>query len=364
MIPEGTEASGITIELARQVWHDVETFISAHKISRKHIGRDIGYQPSVISETLAGTYRGDWRTVTRDMDAWLESEQRRREAPGASQFCWTAVAEEIRTVASVVRQLRSIGLVYGPDTAGIGKTMALRAIHQETPGSLLITVDRLEANPTGLLRAIARAAGISDGQANRAIYARLRELLRGTSRLLLVDQVHNLRRAKDDKPLYILCDLFDATGAPQLWAGTADMVQYLQMGTARGDQSLAQVRSRITYVRDLMARTRDQRDGGRGEPLLTIEQVREMFARNKLRLTPAAIRMLYELCLIPDSGALRTAVALVRIASLTAEQLDHKSIDAPLLQAALRDSVHAEVYDRLRHRLAAQADPARQRATA
>jgi DNA transposition AAA+ family ATPase len=344
MLPEGTDAAAVTESQAKEIWHQVSLFLKEQGLSRKDVARDIGYSPGVISEVLNGQYKGDWRQVSIDLDAWLEGKQRQADAPSTTQFVWSSVAQEIRTVSALMCQLRRIGLVYGPETSGIGKTIALQAVHQETPGSLFVTCDKVESNPTGLLRSIAASLRMNQSAKNATLYKNIKDRLRGTSRLLIVDQVHNLRFAKNDKPFYILCDLWDATRAPQLWCGTADLVSYLRRGQSRGDESLAQIRSRIGYVRDLMQRCRESKDGGRGEPLCTIEQVRQMFGKNKIRLTPAAVKWLYDLANIPDSGALRTCSELVEIATITAEQIGHTTIDVPLLQAALRDSVQGDTF--------------------
>jgi len=342
MFAEGTEATTVTEDKARQVAHDVECYIKATGISRKDVAREIGKTAGVISEVLAFKYAGDWRSVILDLDRWLETRYKSDNAPGRSTFVWTSVAREIQTVAALVTQTRKIGLVYGPDTSGIGKTMALQAVHQETPGSAMITVEKAEANPTGLMRAIARALRISDTGKTATIYGKVKERLVGTSRLLIIDQIHNLRsnrnRGDADKAFYVLADLFDQTGAPQLWCGTADLVAYFRRGQNK-DESLAQIRRRITYVRDLMQRTRDGREGGRGEPLYDIDDIRKAFARNKIRLTPDAERFLWKLACIPDSGALGTCANLVLIATIVAEQRGLKSIDEKLLRAALRDTV-------------------------
>lgn len=72
-----------------------------------------------------------------------------------------------------------------------------------------------------------------------ARFERIVEKLNGRSHLLLVDQVHNLREAKGDKPLYILADLYDATQTAQLWSGTADLVTYLDRQRSKAaDESL------------------------------------------------------------------------------------------------------------------------------
>lgn len=360
MFPEGTEAASVTEAKAREVVHDVECYAKAAGLSRKDIAREIGKSPGVLSDVLAFKYAADYRPIILDLDRWLEQRYKADDAPGRPHFVWTSVAEEIRTVATLVAQTRRIGLVYGPDTSGIGKTLALTAIHREMPGSLMITIEKVEANPTGLIRAIARALRIQDSQANRALYARIKEKLAGTSRLLIIDQIHNLRTSRNrgdaDKPFYILADLYDSTGAPQLWCGTADLVAYFRRGQNR-DESLAQIRRRITYVRDLMQRTRDSKDGGRGEPLYDIDDVRHAFARNKIRLSPDAERFLWKIACIPDSGALGTCANLVLIATIVAEQRGLKVIDEKLLKAALRDSVQPETFDRITAEIVAQPTP-------
>jgi hypothetical protein len=347
MIAEGTDVEAVTDDKARVVIAQVEAFCAEHKVSRKDLGRAIGFSASVMSEVLARKYKGDWRPIVIQLDAWLEAEIKRRSAPATTRFVWTSVAREIQTVASLVSSLKTIGLVYGPDTSGIGKTMALQAVHAETPGSILVTVEKVEANTTGLLTAICRALRISDGHNNALLYDRIKKTLAGTPRLLIIDQIHNLRFAKGDKPLYVLADLHDATRAPQLWCGTSDMVSYLQRGQAKGDEPLAQIRRRITYVRDLMQRTYGKDRGGRDEPLYTIEEIRQVFASNKLKLTTDAVRFLWSLACLPDNGALGTCKNLVLIATILGEHMGRTSIDAPLLRASLNDSVQAPTFTRL-----------------
>jgi hypothetical protein len=349
MFLDGTDAASITEADARLVIQQIELYLKQQEITRKDLARAIGCAPGVISEVLAMKYRGDWRAMILQLDRWLDQQAKAALAPSGTSFVWTSVAEEIDTVARLVTQLRKIGLVYGPDTPGIGKTMALEALNKVIPGSLMITVEKVHANPTGLLRAIARALRITDGKRNATLYDRIVEKLRGTPRLLMIDQIHNLRHAKDDKPFYYLTDLWDRTKSPQLWCGTADLAAYFRKGQAKGDESLAQIASRITYVRDLMQRTRDPKDGGRGEPLMTIDQVQKAFAKNKVRLATDAIRFLWSLACLPDSGSMRTCANLVLIATITAEQLKLNLIDVKLLKAALRDSVQSETFQSLVH---------------
>lgn len=356
MIAEGTDPTKVTDEQCGEIIALVKAFAEKHTISQAAIGKAIGMKGSTISEVLSGKYRADPRAILLQLDAWLEREIKHLNAPTTTQFVWTSVAEEIRTVARTVEQLNTIGLCYGPDTSGIGKSMAARAIHEETPGSIFITVDKVHATRSGLIRTIAKAIwpGKTDRWVQRCgtIYDQIIEKLHGSRRLMIIDQIHNLRFTKGDDPFYTLADIYEATDrAPQLWLGTADIAAYFNRRSAKMDESLAQIRSRITITRDLMLRAMPKDSGGRGEPLFTVEDVRQMFARNKIRITPDGIRMLWQLACVPDSGSLRVCRNVVQVATIVGMHRAQTTISDTDLWAALRDCVQAGTYSDLRERI-------------
>jgi len=362
MIAEGTDPATLTAEQQASIVHQVQLFIDQQKQSQKgfgleKVGRQIGLSGATISEVLSGKYKADRRPILLQLDAWLEQEIKRLEAPTTTTFVLTSVAKEIMTIANLASQLRTIGLVYGPETSGVGKTIALKAIHAETPGSIYCTIEKVHANPTGLMKTIAIAIGISPSHSVRTLYDRIKGILKDTSRLLIIDQIHNLRLSKDDKPLYYLTDLYDNTNhAPQLWCGTADIVGYLNRQSRKADESLAQVRRRISPVRDLMQRTRPKSEGGRDEPLFSVEEVREMFAKNKVRVSADGIRFLWKLACIVDSGALGTAKNVVRIATIIATHQGKGLMTAADLWAALRDCVQISTFNDIKSHFADDGD--------
>lgn len=351
MIPEGTPEDRVSDDQISAVREQVNKYARAVQMSRDTVGKAIGMSGPTISEFLGGKYRGNNAKLAIELDSWLEAEYKRQDAPSTVRFVWTGVARQIQAVANICRQTRTIGMVYGPETSGIGKTWSLKALNAELPGSILVSIEKVHANPTGLLRAIARAMHLNDGKSNRALYDRIRGTLAGTPRLLMVDQIHNLRGSKGDRPLFMLADLYDATGAPQLWSGTSDMVEYLNRGQAKGEETLAQIRSRIFYQQDLMERTRPESDGGRGEPLVSIDDIRQAYGNNKLKLTSDGARFLCEVANLPDGGALRTVTNIVTIATMVAEQMGAKSLNAELLRKAFRGSTTAQKFQLLNERL-------------
>lgn len=349
MIAEGRDAGSVTDEEIKQIAADCESFRRAASITRKDMAQQTGYSESVISEFLNGTYMGNNGQVAIDLDDWLCNEERVRSQPQLTQFVWTNLAMEIKANASYCYDERSIGLVYGPETSGWGKTTAMVAIHQTLGprSSAFATFDKVDANITGVYKKLCKALRCDDKGTNKQRFDRIVKKIStedrrssevtGRRHLLLLDQIHNLRGAKDNTPFYALTDVFDATKAGQLWCGTADIARYLQLQQSKaGDESLAQIKRRIFPAVDLVQALSAPEYGGTSGPMLVnVDQVREMFAKHKLRLTPAALRFAVQLVNFPDSGSIGLLVNLVKYASLLAVHLKRPTIDVDLLKAAL-----------------------------
>jgi DNA transposition AAA+ family ATPase len=352
VIADGAAVDTVTTDQGEAVIDAVNTYLSDAGMSRGALARSLGTAATTLGSVLNKRWPGTWRQRVIDLDLWLEKQLRQDAAPRPSSFVWTRVAQEIRTVAQVATTLKTIGLVFGPETSGMGKTLALRAIAAETPGSVIVTVEKLGSTAGALCAAIARALRVGSAVWCHPSLERIKHELAGTSRLLMIDQVHNLCDRRDDRALYMLADLFDATGAPQLWRGTTDVVGYLNRGQAKGRETLAQIRGRIGIARDLMERTRGGDGGGPGEPLYTADEVRAVFARNKMRLTPDATRYLMALANLPDSGALRTCVNLVAMATTINEHTGAAALTADMLRSAHRLLVSRQTFTVVEQRMA------------
>lgn len=348
MIAQGTEAKNVTKEQIAQIASDVDAFRRANKITIEQIRKAIGYSASVVSEFLKGKYAGNAGEVAIHLEEWMIEEEQRRANSLETQFVWTNVAQYISGVADYCLDMKKIGLIYGPQTSGIGKTTALRAINQEMGHrrSTLITIEKGDANPTGLLKKILGGLGLQDSGSNARRMQRVVDHLKGRSHLLMIDQIHSLRYAKEDRPFYYLMDIYEATDhSAQLWCGTSDLVAYLTRQQHKTtDEPLAQIRRRIFPCVDLME-VFDQQGGG--EPLYTVQQVREAFDNFKLKITPAAARWLCALGHQPDAGGIGVCVQIMEYAVYLAKTRSLKTIDVPLLKEAIQSGLTIERATRL-----------------
>jgi DNA transposition AAA+ family ATPase len=314
VIPDNLPAGGVTAEMLAAVLDALREYQSRTGLKWKEIARSAGIESRHISAMLNGRHTPQWQSHTIDLDHFLEDAEKRESAARPTEFVMTQIADEIYTVADVAGTLMCIGIVFGP--SGLGKTLALRALAADKAGSVFVSVQTAAATPLGVLLAIGKGLGIRDCYtfSQGRLMARIVELLKGTPRLLIVDEIHKLAEGRDDKGLHVLRDLFDATGSPQLWSGTIDMVAYLERRQAAGNEPLSQIRRRIGIARDL-----GERDGGgpagQGKPLFSTDEIRAVFARNKMRLAPDAVRYLMILANIPDSGGLGICRNLVVMAT-------------------------------------------------
>jgi hypothetical protein len=352
IIRDGTAAADVTAEQIQTVANDVEIFRRAHHLNRRDIATAIGYSPSVVTEFLAGKYAGDRGQVAIDLEAWLTEEESRRARTESTSFVWTNVAQLIKATGMYAMDFKSIALCYSGEATGMGKTISLKAIHQELGPrrSALVTIDKVDANPTALLRKLLGAMRLGHEGSNHQRFNRLVKELKGRSHLLLIDQIHNLFGAKGDKPLFILTDLWDATESAQLWSATNDVVAYLnRQRTKSADESLAQIRRRIFPCINLMEALRGQ-DGG-GGLLVTIEQVHEMFHGNQLRLVRDVERFLCKLINLPDRGGVGLAVQLVQYATMIGKLTGKSEVDLPMIREALTRCLPVDRAETLLHEI-------------
>jgi hypothetical protein len=375
---EGKTPEDVTEQEVAQVAADLENFMRAYGVKRDAVAKAISYAPSVISEFTNGNYRGNNGRLAKDIDAWLADEEERRAQPSTTQFVWTNAAMKIKGAAGYCLTKAKMGMVYAPDSAGIGKTTALRAIQEELGPRrcTFVTVDKVDCNAGGLLTRICEALGTDLNGSNRMKQERIIAKILGKrkgqdakpqvqrSHLLIIDQIHNLRFAKGDVPIYILADIFERTRTGQLWSGTARMYEYLfKQQLSSSDESLAQIRSRIWPTIDLMDGLREG-DGGGSYMAVTIEQMREIFAKNTLKLTDRAARFLCRLANLPDSGCLRLVTNLVEYATYMCEQQGLKSIDEPQIREAMAVGLVPSEAETLISRVPAPAAAQRKTATA
>jgi len=313
-----TEPAKITDEQCQQVIEGVKAYLKKNGITQSTLAKSLILASSTVSQVLSGSYAADHRAVVQAMDRWLERRKNADALPQISKFIWTDVARQIRLAAQRSIQAADMGidtrisLVWGDP--GCGKTLALEAIAQSEDG-LLITCGIDLQSGNSILDKLSQMLGLGIYTTGAKKFAAVVDRLRGSGKLIIVDEIHALLDCRDDSAFHTLRRLSDQTGCPQLWAATCNLIEELRTRERRREP-LGQIISRIGSQFHLTAKLKGTGpNGGRPEPLISVEQVLEIYGCNELKLTKDAARFLARFCTNPRIGLLRGCTGLVATAT-------------------------------------------------
>ncbi|MEN0021585.1 MAG: AAA family ATPase, partial [Planctomycetota bacterium] len=166
--------------------------------------------------------------------------------------------------------------------------------------------------------------------------------LRGTDRLILLDECQHLKRDSLD----VLRDIHDEAEVPIILCGTHDLVDLVTDARAFYGQFTSRVVAREDLAR--IVGNDDAGDGGGsqlGRKLFTVDEVKQIFEAAKLKLTEEAWDLLTNVANSPADGALRSCRKTVELLVGAGYHKKPKVTDKMIL-GSLR-SRHPELYRRI-----------------
>jgi DNA transposition AAA+ family ATPase len=293
----------------------VGIFMTEHRLSVADAAQELGLSHQDVSLLLdVGTPPASKDRQLARLHNWMELTARRLGILSRRRFVETSVAKEILIVARTAAETMGIAVVYGP--ARIGKSFTLEAIVGEAAyGSpVLARVEETMRGPLPLLRSLCGAFGLKTGGTAYDVMRRLVGRLRGTKRLIIIDEADRLR----PNALETIRDVHDLTGCPVLLAGKPAI--YERMGfRALGDfnEVTDQLAGRVVMVRDLTERTRT---GSNPPPLFSLEDIRALIHQTSLKLvvTPDGEKWLQDRASTLGMGGLQRALSTLYLAAKVA----------------------------------------------
>jgi len=274
-------------------------------------------------------FAGDVDKMARGLNQFMETLGRRRESKRPEGYVETDVARRILLVCSKTIELCSIGLIYGD--AGRGKSITLQAAKEIHRGSVLLRVMQSSRRPRGFAVQLGKALNLRGLNTTHEAEQKIIDTLRGTGRCIIVDEAHQLQ----PETLEMLRDIHDEAGVPIVLAGTMKLSDQV----SDHDQFFGQLTSRVALRYDI---TEELRGGGGGEPrpIHSIDEIRQLYERDKVRFTDDGRLLLTKLANIPGLGGLRLCTKVVQVAASLAQG---EAIDASLLLKVIR-TLHGHGY--------------------
>jgi len=265
------------------------------------VGQQVGTPgKTTIDDLLKGVVRKNDDQHIRTLNNWVEQHARQQAVKLKGKFVSTKVAGDILSVARMVRENQTMGIVFGP--TGIGKTRCAQSLNDTFVGSILLTITHGVYRPAGLVRLLVDTLGVRGvfAMAGRTRFQnqfeRVVDRLRDSSRLILIDEAHKLH----DDSLELLREIHDQTECPILLFATKELQDRIRR---TADPDAGQLRSRF----DIEFALTQGVDASRGDKkkLFTAEDIRQLYEQAPIRLSPDATRYLQDVANRFGEGSLR-----------------------------------------------------------
>lgn len=329
MVPD---SGPLTDSQRNEIRTALDAFMAEHKLTQADVAKAIGQSATYVSNLLTRATSLPPATrdqILRDLNNWLDREARARDSQRPGDFVSTAPARRLIALAERLTERADMALAFGP--AGIGKTTTIEAITAEIPTAIAVGVDHDSRYPTGLLTKIFNAIS----RKKRAGGVRLAEVIDklrkpervATHNLLILDEAHKLA----DRSIVVLAELHDKARCSILFVGTIDLKRRL---ATDDEPELGQISSRVG-MRIALAPELAGTDGTRGErACFTVEEIRKLFSRGKVKLHRDAARMLANIA-NSQRGTLRRVSRLFDWAEVAARKDGADAITVAHLQMAM-----------------------------
>lgn len=172
------------------VREQLQNHLEQHRIAQKAAAKGIGISPTAINLYLNGTYKGSTEEVERKVAAWLQQQREKAEVSKLDiPFVETKTAKRTLGFLGLTNTLGQLGIIYGG--AGLGKTTCLKEFAARYPAAILIEPD-MGYTAKVLLQEICRKLGQSDKGNIHDLTERIADTLRGSGRLLMIDEAELL----------------------------------------------------------------------------------------------------------------------------------------------------------------------------
>jgi hypothetical protein len=209
--------------------------------------------------------------------------------------------------------------------------MTLEYYKNQHPETILLRTTTGAVNPREFLRNLCQTLGIICNQWNKHMYQRVIEKLKGSGRMIIVDEAHKL--LGNGKPNFsifeLLRDIHDMTACPLVLVGTSKIVNAIEENLRETKEWISdQFKSRVCLIVDLMtALGGGSGPGGGGGQPFDSQDIAKIFKNERLKLHPKAARWCASLASEPGRGGLRTIKNILMMCQVLFADQDQVDID-------------------------------------
>lgn len=328
-----------------RIVENVKRYQEIHGLTLNDLSKMLGdKRGNTISQLLSGTYNVSDATLNenlRKLNDAIELDARRRAGRAPDKpLATTHVVKLVKTAVDICRQNCTMGYVTGP--AGCGKTATIKEIIKTEPGTVYVMAQREVRSPSKMLGYLANVLGV--GRTNRrrnfrgsTLSERIREQLKGSHRLIVVDEAQKL----EVDTIELFREIHDYCEVPVLMVGSFDLAELIRSTTTEDG---GQLESRFGPRFDVIRSRRSPGARGRELPIFTLAQIREILTAPGLRFNDDAMAYLLRLANENGKGAVRRVRFVVAIAARMARKRGDGTVMFDDIEWVVRnnDSTHMD----------------------
>lgn len=218
------------------------------------LAKEIGYSGASISTYISDKFENDVEKFEARLINYFEFKQKQESLEArvsslcpvdARAYVPLSISENIYQAIEYCRLVGGISVLHG--SAGVGKTMAIQKYKRDNLGFVVHfrASERLKT-PKQVAAAIADKVGVRNCRNEKEVYARTREVIDGTKKVIIIDEAHRLpQRTLEDLRDY--CDVNEDTDKPGIGivlVGNTRVMNFIS--TIKSDE-MDQFRNRMTF---------------------------------------------------------------------------------------------------------------------
>lgn len=309
----------LTLEQIDHVRQCVNARCDEQSLNYEQVDDKIGCARKAVRRFMEGRYEHNDSNMARKLDRWLKkSDPALGGMPQA--FVSTRIAKKMLGVIDQIHGRKSMGAIIGP--SGVSKSTVLAYVEAGyITNSQHIELTSTDKTITQALRRIAGELGLNDQYHTQRLMRNIILHLRGTDRLLMIDEAHYL----DKRAMNAIRDIHKGTKCPIVLVGTQDL-----LGTIDDfDQFHGQMKSLVAMTYNITV----EANASSGKPLYTLDEMMEYAKSMNIRLTISGASEVTDQANILGWGGLRLAAYLLLNANLLArgKPVSEKHVNKALL---------------------------------
>lgn len=227
-----------------KIYNEFVNFKNTSGVSLQKIGLKIKKSVATLSQYLSKKYPGDIKSLETLIETFLRRESGIEEVKVSTRaFQNTSISTLIWETLQFADFLKKMGVVLAP--SGSGKTVTCLEYKSKNPSTILITADPTNRTPAQILRLMLKDVGLSKASSIGQMLYEICDRLKGTNRLVIVDEAHFLVWESFE----ILRKIFDHSGVGVVLCGQERLYDQMK-GQAQRAYLYDQIFSRIAIKRD------------------------------------------------------------------------------------------------------------------